>query len=77
MSTELALLGAPWEEYSKAAAALNLEILRLPIIEGYAPPSPAALDVHLERVVSLYSERGHGVLAHCRGGIGRAGLVAW
>lgn len=44
--------------------------------EGFAPASPAFLDAQLDRVVRLHTLRGESVLAHCRGGIGRAGLVA-
>lgn len=73
--TELALLGAPWDEYSEVAAELGLVVYRLPILEGYAPSSPAQLDALLARVISRHTLRGETVLCHCRGGVGRAGLV--
>lgn len=44
--------------------------------EGFAPLTPAMLDEHLEKVIQAYTLRGVPVLAHCRGGVGRAGLVA-
>lgn len=43
--------------------------------EGLAPPTPAALDAHLARVLAAYTLRGVPVLVHCRGGVERAGLV--
>ncbi|KAL8290286.1 hypothetical protein RQP46_003225 [Phenoliferia psychrophenolica] len=73
---ELGYLGAPWEEYSAAAQALSLAVIRIPMVEGFAPASPAELDAHLARIIRCHSLRGEAVLAHCRGGIGRAGLVS-
>lgn len=74
--TELEYLGVPWGEYSDAAARLGIEVVRMPMVEGFAPKSPEGLDGVLERVVRVYTMRGKSVLSHCRGGIGRAGLVA-
>ncbi|KAK4698341.1 hypothetical protein P7C70_g7941, partial [Phenoliferia sp. Uapishka_3] len=74
--TELNYLGAPWEEYSRAASSLSLSVIRIPMVEGFAPASPAVLDAHLNRLIRVHTLRGESVLAHCRGGIGRAGLVA-
>ncbi|KAI0305419.1 protein-tyrosine phosphatase-like protein [Multifurca ochricompacta] len=73
---ELSFLGAPWPEYSHAARELGLDILRIPIPEGLAPASLEQFDAHLTRLVSIYTLTGIPVLAHCRGGVGRAGLVA-
>ncbi|BGP64532.1 hypothetical protein NBRC10512v2_005897 [Rhodotorula toruloides] len=73
---ELAFLGVPWEEYHASARLLGLEVIRIPMVEGFAPDSPESLDAHLARIVRDYTLRGKSVLAHCRGGIGRAGLVA-
>lgn len=44
--------------------------------EGLTPLSSASLDTQLKRVIESYTLRGLHVLAHCRGGVGRAGLVA-
>lgn len=74
--TELSFLGAPWEEYSKAANALGLDVLRIPTPEGLAPLEPGTLDRQLDWVIRQYTLRGVNVLVHCRGGVGRAGLVA-
>ncbi|KAA1474245.1 phosphatases II [Dentipellis sp. KUC8613] len=73
---ELDFLGAPWPEYSQAAQDLGLDVLRIPMPEGLAPASPAAFDAHLTRLITAYTLGGTHVLVHCRGGVGRAGLVA-
>ena len=48
----------------------------LPIPEGLAPLTPAHLDVHLTSLINHYTLRGIPILVHCRGGVGRAGLIA-
>lgn len=48
----------------------------IPIPEGLAPASLERFDTHLTRLISVYTLSGVPVLAHCRGGVGRAGLVA-
>ncbi|CAO3642370.1 unnamed protein product [Mucor fragilis] len=73
--TELEFLGAPWPKYEKAALAHDMKIIRLPMIEGGCPKTlsevrNAVLQVNKE----IYN--GNNVLAHCRGGVGRAGLFA-
>ncbi|GAA5876638.1 hypothetical protein JCM3774_006010 [Rhodotorula dairenensis] len=73
---ELEFLGVPWPDYAAAADLLELEVVRMPMLEGFAPESPERLDADLAHIVRDYTLRGRSVLAHCRGGIGRAGLVA-
>ncbi|KIP08284.1 hypothetical protein PHLGIDRAFT_104526 [Phlebiopsis gigantea 11061_1 CR5-6] len=73
---ELQYLGAPWEEYSRTADELGLDVLRIPTPEGLAPIDPAYLDGYLDRLIQAYTLRGTPILVHCRGGVGRAGLVA-
>ncbi|GAA5823279.1 hypothetical protein JCM11251_007548 [Rhodosporidiobolus azoricus] len=73
---ELAYLGVPWQEYKEAAKDVGVEVVRMPMVEGFAPESPSFLDERLDRIVKEYTLKGESVLAHCRGGIGRAGLVA-
>ncbi|GAA5922197.1 hypothetical protein JCM3775_003527 [Rhodotorula graminis] len=73
---ELAYLGVPWNEYGAALDALEMDVVRLPMVEGFAPSGAEELDGVLSRIVQQYTLRGTSVLAHCRGGIGRAGLVA-
>lgn len=73
---ELAFLGAPWESYLGHCGKLGLDVLRLPMPEGLAPLDTAAVDDHLERIIETYTMKGINVLVHCRGGVGRAGLIA-
>ncbi|KAI0700934.1 hypothetical protein BC835DRAFT_1325786 [Cytidiella melzeri] len=73
---ELHYLGAPWAEYARTADKVGLDVLRIPIPEGLAPSSVHALDEHLNRLIHTYTLNGTPVLVHCRGGVGRAGLVA-
>ena len=73
---ELEFLGASWSEYSCAAEEIGLDILRIPIPEGFAPLTPLVLDAHLSKVIRNYTLNGIPILVHCRGGVGRAGLVA-
>ncbi|KAJ7124902.1 protein-tyrosine phosphatase-like protein [Mycena epipterygia] len=73
---ELEFLGAPWCLYERAAKAVGISVLRIPTPEGLAPPSPASLDAHLTHIINAYTLRGVPILVHCRGGVGRAGVVA-
>ncbi|GAA5939477.1 uncharacterized protein JCM15063_006192 [Sporobolomyces koalae] len=74
--SELAFLGTPYPEYAAACETLELQVLRIPMVEGFAPASAASLDAQLDRLIRNHTLNGESVLAHCRGGIGRAGLVA-
>ncbi|OSD01255.1 phosphatases II [Trametes coccinea BRFM310] len=73
---ELQSLGVTWTEYLQVARELGIDILRIPIPEGLPPNDPAALDSHLSKLIDAYTLRGSAVLVHCRGGVGRAGIVA-
>ncbi|CAL1707986.1 unnamed protein product [Somion occarium] len=73
---ELEFLGAPWPEYCRIANEIGLDILRLPVPEGLAPLDPSTFDAHLTRLITTYTLNGHHTLVHCRGGVGRAGLIA-
>lgn len=44
--------------------------------EGLTPASLERFDSQIEHVVREFTLKGVSVLAHCRGGVGRAGLVA-
>lgn len=55
---------------------VGVHLYRIPIPEGLAPASAAVFDAHLTRLISMYTLTGTAVLVHCRGGVGRAGLVA-
>lgn len=48
----------------------------IPTPEGLAPLAPACLDAHLTKVINDYTLHGIPVLVHCRGGVGRAGVIA-
>ena len=48
----------------------------LPIPEGLAPLAPAHIDSHLVSLINRYTLRGVPILVHCRGGVGRAGVIA-
>lgn len=37
---------------------------------------PAILDSHLTKLIESYTLRGDTILVHCRGGVGRAGIIA-
>ncbi|EMD32116.1 hypothetical protein CERSUDRAFT_127009 [Gelatoporia subvermispora B] len=73
---ELEFLGVPWAEYSSITNSLGMDILRLPIPEFLAPACVRTFDAELGRLTECYILQGRPVLVHCRGGIGRAGLVA-
>ncbi|KAH9820842.1 hypothetical protein DFH28DRAFT_1121206 [Melampsora americana] len=74
---ELNYLGSPWPEYQAVASACGLAVVRIPMAEGFAPHK--GVD-EIERVIGIVLEnwtmKGYDVLCHCRGGVGRAGLVA-
>ncbi|KAF8629207.1 hypothetical protein AX17_005792 [Amanita inopinata Kibby_2008] len=73
---ELSFLGIPWTRYERSARDIGIDVLRLPIPEGLAPLDPFFLDKLLMQIITNYTLRGIPILAHCRGGVGRAGVVA-
>ncbi|PCH43841.1 phosphotyrosine protein [Wolfiporia cocos MD-104 SS10] len=73
---ELELLGVTWEDYSRIADEIGIDILRIPIPEGLTPASLRTFDIQLVQLINTYTLRGQHILAHCRGGVGRAGLIA-
>lgn len=73
---ELSYLGAPWSEYEREADRLGLDIYRLPMAEGFAPTNVQEMDAVMTCIVTDCTMRGTSVLVHCRGGVGRAGLIA-
>ena len=73
---ELAFLGAPWHEYERSADELGIDVVRIPVAEGFAPTCHVTIDRAITSIVMDYSLRGISVLVHCRGGVGRAGLIA-
>ncbi|KAK0241915.1 protein-tyrosine phosphatase-like protein [Armillaria nabsnona] len=74
---ELEFLGARWSEYERLTRQIGIDVLRLPTPEGLAPSlSASSLNEHLTVLIHTYTLRGIPVLVHCRGGVGRAGVVA-
>jgi len=60
--------------YDATAAELGLQVLRFPFHDGGVPGGPVVLDQFLDVVVEQLTT-GERVVVHCRGGLGRAGLV--
>lgn len=73
---ELRHLGSPMEEYKKEAQAQGFDLLWLPIAEGFAPVDVSKFDMFMSMLILNYTLRGASILVHCRGGVGRAGMVA-
>ncbi|KAG2355067.1 protein-tyrosine phosphatase-like protein [Suillus spraguei] len=73
---ELEFLGIQWSDYVSCAHRAGMDVLRIPLPEGLAPLSPQSLDESLTKLIDGYSMRGAHILVHCRGGLGRAGLIA-
>ncbi|CAG8488201.1 33961_t:CDS:2 [Racocetra persica] len=72
---ELAFLGVPWPKYCELAQKHNLQIIRIPMVEGGCPDTLDQMD-QVVMQMDRHIQSGQRVLAHCRGGVGRAGLVA-
>lgn len=70
---ELDLLGIP--TLVDRAAARGIEVARFPIPDGAVPASMPALAGLVARILSAH-RAGRTVVLHCRGGLGRTGLVA-
>ncbi|KAI8097698.1 protein-tyrosine phosphatase-like protein [Halteromyces radiatus] len=73
--TELDYLGATWKKYAASAKKYGLHVLRLPMVEGSCPDTLEEVD-NVINIVNNKIWKGENVLAHCRGGVGRAGLFA-
>ena len=73
---ELKTLGSPCSEYVEEVSAAGLDLVRLPIAEGFAPTDLVKFDIMITALILTYTLRGASILVHCRGGVGRAGLVA-
>ncbi|KAJ8322886.1 hypothetical protein O5D80_008410 [Batrachochytrium dendrobatidis] len=71
---ELALLGSPFNEYLETVHSLNITFIRIPIIEGGTPVCLMDTILVLDEIDACI-KNGSNVLCHCRGGIGRAGVI--
>ncbi|KAJ3238985.1 hypothetical protein HDU81_006800 [Chytriomyces hyalinus] len=72
---ELSYLGAPIPKYLAAAEKYCISVVRIPIIEGSCPEQLEDL-VDVIDAIDAQLRQGVNVLIHCRGGVGRAGLIA-
>lgn len=61
--------------YAPLVGATGLELLVFPIIE-MAPPESLPSTKEFVRSIIVRLERGENVAVHCRGGVGRAGVIA-
>jgi protein-tyrosine phosphatase len=73
--SELSFLGASWPQYKAIADKLGISVVRIPIIEGWAPSDIHSVDNVISEAQGATPEGGS-ILCHCRGGMGRAGLIA-
>ena len=73
---EIRSIGCDVKKYEQACINNEIELFKYPIIE-MAPPEDIE-KFHNDVVVKVLAQmaKGNNVLAHCRGGIGRAGLLA-
>lgn len=74
--SELNTAGVRSEEYLQEADRLGLDLIFIPIVEGNSPTFLDLLDAWLNEIVVNCTLKGINVLVHCRGGVGRAGLIA-
>lgn len=70
---ELELLGIP--QLFEQAKALGITVLRLPIVDAGTPTSMPAFTALVDDVLAAVRD-GKTVIVHCRGGLGRTGLLA-
>ncbi|MFC4636885.1 cyclin-dependent kinase inhibitor 3 family protein [Deinococcus hohokamensis] len=70
---EYGILGI--ERYDEVAGASGLSVAAYPIPDGRAPVDSAGFGAYLEGLLE-HLLNGQVVVVHCRGGLGRAGLVA-
>ncbi|KAI8910126.1 protein-tyrosine phosphatase-like protein [Gorgonomyces haynaldii] len=74
-NSELKYLGVEWKQYVAQCEKHKIQVLRLPLTDGAAPASVLDMEsIFLELEKKQLTQET--VLCHCRGGIGRAGLVA-
>ncbi|KAJ3106187.1 hypothetical protein HK100_003764, partial [Physocladia obscura] len=72
---EMAYLGAPYVKYEISAKKHGMQVLRIPIIEGSCPDKLEDVSEIVD-AMDVWLRKGVNVLVHCRGGVGRAGLIA-
>jgi protein-tyrosine phosphatase len=73
---ELEFLGSPWPDYKRSAETAGLKVIRYPIVEGEGPADMDQFERQVMQPLLSKTQAGQNVICHCRGGVGRAGLVA-
>ena len=74
--SELRSIGVDPDKYSSLATELGLHLFTYPIIEMSTPEDLFSFESLAMQPLLQCIATGQSVLVHCRGGIGRAGLVA-
>ncbi|KAG0266413.1 hypothetical protein DFQ27_009789 [Actinomortierella ambigua] len=72
---ELAFLGSPFPQYLQAATNHGIDVVRIPMVEGSTPETFIEMEAVLDKIDET-TKAGDSVIAHCRGGVGRAAVVA-
>jgi protein-tyrosine phosphatase len=70
---ELHLLGIP--ELFERCKQFGIEVIRFPIPDGGIPGSAHETQQLVDRILTL-ARKGKTVVIHCRGGLGRSGVIA-
>lgn len=73
---EIRSIGCDVKKYEKACVNNGIELFKYPIIEMAPPEDVGRFHSDVVEKVLATMANGQNVLAHCRGGIGRAGLLA-
>ncbi len=74
--SELRHLGVNVKDYKLACEKIGIVLYQYPIIEMAPPEDLNAFKLEVIDVINKHLLEGEGnVLVHCRGGVGRAGLV--
>ena len=74
---ELRTIGVSLIEYRKVCEKIGIELIEYPIIEMSVPIDPIEqIDKNMLDGLTDSVKAGKKVLIHCRGGVGRAGLMA-
>ena len=69
-------MGCDVKKYEESCNKQGVELIKYPIIEMAPPEDPKSFNELVERLTSKLLTPGAGnILLHCRGGVGRAGLL--
>lgn len=74
--SELRSIGVNPAQYKDSARALEITLIQYPMIEMGVPQSIPHFHTHLVLPVLTHTQQNKRVLIHCRGGVGRSGLLA-